>query len=670
MPTTGPLRLEPGTPEEPDSGYRSRFRHETESAEPGFYRVELDDHGVTAELTATARVGLHRYTFVREGPTHLVLDLTSSIYDHDEKILWSSVQIVGPDLIVGSRRTQGWAPDRELHFAIRFSRPFEGHGLVNREPAPEYRGFPPPAPTEPRRPAIEGRRVVGHFDFDAGPSSPLEVAVAISNVDVTGALANLETLPAPWDFDAVRKEARDRWSRALATIDVRADSTTETTFYTALYHTMIAPNLASDADGRYRGPDHRVHRAEGFDFHSTFSLWDTFRALHPLLTLIQRDQTSHFLRSLMAHAEHSPHGLLPVWSFHGLETWCMIGYHAVPVLAEAILAGVEGVDGNEALDTMVAAATHGAYDGLAGYMELGYVPIDREVEAASKTLEYAFDDWTIARLARTLGRDGVAERFEKRALSYRNVFDAGTGFMRARRSDGAFRGPFDPSHAAYGGDYTEGSAWQYSWFVPHDPAGLIELMGGEEKFMSRLDRLFEEKPPAGTYDEVEDITGLVGQYAHGNEPGHHTPYLYVYAGAPWKTQERVTFLLDKLYDATPSGIPGNDDCGQMSAWYVFGALGFYPVAPGSGEFVLTRPKVRSAVLHLENGEAFEISVAGSGAYVVGATLDGKPLLRTFIRTGEILAGGSLVFQLGDSPSPTWGVAREHRPSSMTPWPGS
>jgi predicted alpha-1,2-mannosidase len=669
MPTSGPLELDAGPREDPDKGYRSRFRHETEQASPGYYAVTLDDSRIRVELTASERVGVHRYTFAEATVGHVLLDLVSSIYDYDGKVQWAELRVASPTLITGSRRTRGWAPNRELHFAIEFSRPFSAHGLVDEETGATYRGFAPPQRGEPVREHLEGTKLKAHFDFPVEKNDTLLVAVAVSNVDVDGALANLRTLPAGWTFDGVRADTVRGFREALGAIEVDASPEVSTMFYTALYHTLMAPNLASDADGRFRGPDHHVHRAEGFDYYSTFSLWDTFRALHPLHTLIQRERSGAFVRSLLASHEHSPYGLLPVWSYHGLETWCMIGYHAVSVIADAHAAAIPGFSAEKALEAMVESASYAPYEGLRDYMALGYVPIDREPEGASKTLEYAYDDWAIARMADALGKSDIAARFYARAASYRNVFDKKTGYMRAKKADGSFREPFDPAAASYkDADFTEGSALQYSWFVPHDPAGLITLLGGDEVFVSRLDALFDAGEAGASYADVEDITGLIGHYAHGNEPDHHAPYLYNYAGAPWKTQHRVRQIMSTMYAPKPEGIAGNDDCGQMSAWYVFSALGFYPVAPGNGELVLGVPFVERATLRLETGKTFTIATKKSSPaamHVTGVRLDGKPLERSFIYRDEILAGGELLFELGEEPSSSWGVAPSARPSSMT-----
>jgi predicted alpha-1,2-mannosidase len=670
MPVAGEVRLDPGEADKPGSGYRSRFNHATESAEPGYYSVRLDDYGIRAELTASRRAGLHRYTFPRDKPAHVILDLRYSIYDYPGKVLWSRIRLRPDGIVTGFRETRGWAPGRQLFFALRFSRPPGGHALSNREDSIEYKGFGPPAAGTPeRRDQIEGRALVGVFDFGVLEDPVLLLKVSVSPVSEENALLNLEDDSAGLDFDRIRAEARDAWTQALSAIEVEAPPGMRKSFTTALYHALMAPNLFSDADGRYRGPDNAVHESEGFDFYSTFSLWDTFRAEHPLLTLIQPPKrTGDFIRSMIAHQQESAYGMLPVWADQGLETWCMIGYHAVSVIADAYMKGIRDFPAGEALAAMAASATYGPYGGLEDYLRLGYVPIDREPEAASKTVEYAFDDWSIARMAEAMGREDVAAPFEKRAGNWRNVFDPRTGFVRARASDGAFREPFDPAAVGYGSDYTEGNAWQYSWFEPHDVAGLIRALGGEEVLAKKLDDLFDARVDPKEFAAVEDISGLIGYYAHGNEPSHHIAYLYDYAGRPWKTQQRLKQIMESQYRPAADGLAGNDDCGQMSAWFVFTALGFYPVTPGSNEYVLGRPFVNRAVLRLPNGKTFTIVAEGLSddhPYIGSVRLNGKPLPRCFIRHEEILSGGELRFVMQRDPNRKWAAAPADRPYSAS-----
>lgn len=670
MPIAGEVKLERGDATKPVSGYTSRFTHDDETAEPGYYAVTLQDYAIRAELTASARVGVHRYRFPKGKPAHVLVDLRTSMYDYPGKVQWSRLRLRPDGTLTGFRETRGWAPGRQLYFAMRFSKPLSGHQFHDTEQDVPYKGFPPPGEKDPRQRAqIEGRQLVGALDFADATGETMIVKVAISPVSEEGAIANLDAEMPGWDFDGVRRDARAQWSQALGALAIDAPAPMRRSFYTALYHTLMGPSLFMDADGRYRGPDNAVHQAKGFTNYSTFSLWDTYRALHPLLTLVQPEQrTSDFVNSLLAARRESPYGVLPVWAFHGLETWCMIGYHAVPVIADAYMKGIRGFDANEALDAMVASASYGPYDGLAQYMQLGYVPIDEEGEAASKTLEYAYDDWTISRMAEAMGRDDVAAPFVKRAANWRHAFDPATGFMRARKRDGSFREPFDPTVSGYGSDYTEGNAWQYSWYVPQDVAGLAAAHGGEDKLLARLDDVFDAKVDPAIFEHMEDITGLIGWYAHGNEPSHHVAYLYAYAGQPWRTQARLGAIMSTQYAPRPDGLAGNDDLGQMSAWYVFTALGFYPVAPGSNEYIIGRPFLPRATLNLPNGKRFTITADGlddAHPYIGSATLNGKPLERAFLRHEEIIAGGELHFTMQSTPDKTWGTAAAQRPYSMS-----
>lgn len=665
MPVSGnSVPLEPGDAKTPGSGYRSRFSHSEETATPGYYAVTLADAQVRAEMTAGTRVGVHRYTFRPTDDAHLVLDLRSSLYNYPGKILWSSLRVHPDGTITGMRETRGWAAGRKLYFAMRFSAPLTGHALFNKEEKVEYKGFQGPGRGSDVLPEKAGRALVARLDFGK-LDRPLEVKVALSSVDEAGALANLAAEPG--GFDAIRQGTAAAWKRELGAIEIDAPAPTRRMLYTALYHTLIAPSIAGDADGRFRGPDDQVHKAEGFTFRSTFSLWDTFRAEHPLLTLIQPEKVnSDMVRSLLASQQASPHGILPVWQFQGRETWTMIGYHAVPVIADAYLKGIRGFDAEAALDAMVKSASYAPYGGLGDYMANGYVAIDREPEAASKTVEYAYDDWTIARMARAMGKADIAAQFEKRAGNWRNSFDKGTGFVRARKADGSFREPFDPTAINYGSDYTEGNAWQYSWFVPHDQAGLFRLMGGDKAVIDKLDRMFEFDNSKIDYSHAEDIAGLIGQYIHGNEPSHHVAYLYNYAGAPWRTQERLKQIVESQYKPTPDGLSGNDDLGQMSAWLLFTSLGFYPVAPGSLEYVIGRPFVDRAVLNLPNGKRFTIVAEGLDStrpYVGSVSLNGRPLDRSYLRHQEITAGGELRFRMQAQPNRKWATAKGARPFS-------
>lgn len=667
MPQAGDtVRLDPGDPAKPGSGYRSRFDHRSEVARPGYYAVTLADPGIRAELTAGTRVGVHRYAFPAGQAAHLLIDLRSSLYNYPGKILWSGLHLRPDGTLTGFRETRGWAPGRKLFFAMRFSAPLVGHSFVDRDTTIPYKGFQGPGRGSDALAEKLGRALEAQLDFGT-LAAPLEVRVALSGVDEAAAVANLDAEAG--NFDTIRAHTETAWTQALGALDIAAPVPMRRTVYTALYHALLAPSVWSDADGRYRGPDDQVHTADRFTFRSTFSLWDTFRAEHPLLTLVQPAQTTRdVVRSLIDSRRYSPDGILPVWQFAGRETWTMIGYHAAPVIADAYLKGIRGFDADAALDAMVASASYAPYGGLGDYMARGYVPIDKEPEAASKTVEYAYDDWTIARMARAMGRTEIADRFDRRAGNWRNSFDAESGWLRARRADGTFRTPFDPTAINYGSDYTEGNAWQYSWFMPQDQAGLIRLLGGDRPTIAKLDRMFDFDTSKLDYSHAEDIAGLIGQYIHGNEPSHHVAYLYAYAGAPWRTQERLAQIVASQYRPTPDGLAGNDDLGQMSAWLVFTALGFYPVAPGSNQYVIGRPFVERAVLHLDGGKRFTVRADGLSAanrYVGRVTLNGVPLDRVYIRDDEVRAGGELRFTMAARPNTAWGKSTVARPYSMS-----
>jgi predicted alpha-1,2-mannosidase len=671
VPISGDVRLDPGEGDKPLSGYRSRFSHATEKAEPGYYAVTLSDYGVRAELTTSTRVGFHRYTFPADKPAHVLVDLRSTIYDYPGKVLWSRIRVRPDGAVTGYRETRGWAPGRQLYFAMRFASKPQAQHLYDREPQPEYDPKFEPWGGSNELASREGRGLVAVFDFGSLPASQLLVKVALSSVSEANALRNLDEEAPQWNFDAQREAAAKAWRDALAVLDIDAPEPMRRSLYTSLYHSLMAPSVFMDVDGAYRGGDHEVHHADGFVFRSTYSLWDTYRALHPLLILLRPESdNTDFIRSLLASWHWSPDGVLPVWQFAGQETWTMIGYHAVPVIADAYLKGIPGFSADEALDAMVASATNGRYAGLEQYMKLGWVPADKDKESASKTLEYAYDDWTIAKVAQAMGRADVAARFGRRAGNWRNVFDAKTGFVRARNSDGKFREPFDPAVAG-NGDYTEGNAWQYSWYAPQDTAELVRRMGGDRRFVAKLDTLFDAKVDPASFANVEDISGLIGFYAHGNEPSHHIGYLYVYAGAPWRTQQRLAQIVSTQYQPTPGGLAGNDDLGQMSAWLLFTSFGFYPVTPGSGEYVIGRPFVNRAVLHLPNGRQFIVSVdnlSAANGYVGSVRLNGTPLTRTFIRHEEIMAGGELHFVMQAQPNTRWGTSRASRPFSLSTAP--
>ena len=668
QPVTGDVRLDPGDADKPGSGYRSRFSHDHEKASPGYYAVDLLDYNIHAELTATPRVGVQRYTYPANKPEHVLLDLRSSIYNYPGKVLWSQMTLHDDGTVTGMRETRGWAPGRQLYFALRFSRPVQAHHVYDREPVEvPYHGFRTPGTSPEDTQSIEGRGLMGVFDF-AASSEPLVVKMAISPVSQDGAIANLNAEVPGFDFDKVHHAAEATWTRALGVMDIHAEPAMERSLYTALYHSLIAPNLEMDVDGSYRGPDNQVHKAQGFTFVSNLSLWDTYRAEQPLMTLLEPPQrTADVVNSMLASWRESPFGILPIWQEQGIETWCMIGYHAVPEIADAYMKGIGGFDAKEALQAAVASATYGPFGGLDQYMKLGYVPVDHDSEAASKTVEYAFDDWTIYRMATKMGRADVAAAFSKRAENWRNNFNVQDGFIEPRLVNGDYRKPFDPARAGAESGFTEGNSWQYSWYQPQDVHGLIGLLGGPDQLVAKLDAMFDAKVDPKQYADVEDISGMIGQYIHGNEPSHHLAYLYDYAGQPWKTEARLTQIVNSQYRPAPDGLVGNDDLGQMSAWLLFTAMGFYPVAPGSNQYVIGRPFVQEATVHLGSGKTLHIVADGlspQNGFVRSVALNGKTLDRTYLTHEELMAGGELRFSMSSQKEASWANSSPAPPYSF------
>src|SRR5579862_4024693 len=670
MPVGGAqVPLEPGDPDKPHSGYRSRFSHADEHAEPGYYSVFLQDSGVHAELTASERVGVHRYTFSDGATRHVLLDLRSSIYNYPGKVLWSRIRVRKDGTVTGMRETRGWAPGRQLFFAIRFSSAMSGHALYNKEDdPPPYHGFKTPGTSPQDTQSIQGRGLEAVLDF-APSSAPLIVKVAISPVSEENAIANMDAEVPGFDFDGVRARTQQMWREQLARVEFDASPAVQKSLYTALYHALMAPGTSMDVNGEYRGPDNQVHRAQGFHFVSSLSLWDIYRAEQPLMTLLEPEQrTNDLVHSLIASQQESPFGILPIWQFQGQETWCMIGYHAVPIIADAYMKGIRGYDVHAALDAMVASATYAPYGNLGAYMKLGYVPVDHDDEAASKTMEYAFDDWTIARVAAEMGESTTAATFKKRATYWRNNFNTADGFVEPRLENGDYRKPFDPAKAGAGSGFTEGNAWQYSWYQPQDEQGLIDLLGGRDKLIAKLDAMFDQKVDPAMYADIEDISGMIGQYIHGNEPSHHLAYLYMYAGAPLKTRARLKQIVESQYKPAPDGLVGNDDLGQMSAWLIFTSMGFYPVAPGSNQYVIGRPFVDRAVLHLPNGNQLIIESANltqEHGFLKDVLLNGKSLDRSYVTHEELMKGGELKFIFSNEKDAEWSYRNLRVPYSDT-----
>lgn len=653
MPTQGKLQLNPGTASDPKSGYRSAFSHSNETAEAGYYKVKLDDDDILAEMTTTTRVGMHQYTFQKSGESHIILDLIAGIYNYEEKNVWTYVRVINDTLVTGYRQTNGWARTRTVYFAMSFSKPFKGYGQKNYEAKQPYRGFWGKFDQSKDFPEIAGKKIRMYFDFKTEASEKIKIKFAISSVSQDNALQNMQAEIKGWDFEKVKANAQQLWNTELNKIVIEASDDTKINFYTAMYHAFINPTVYEDVNGQYKGLDQNVHTADGFINYSTFSLWDTYRALHPLFNIIQPARNNDMVKSMMAHYDQSALHMLPIWSHYSNDNWCMSGYHSVSVVADAIIKGVYNGNANEALDACIATATHRNYEGIGYYMDLGFIPAEKSGISVSNTLEYAYDDWCIAQLAKKLNRPDVYETFIKRSTHWENNFNAATGFMQPKLANGDFKGNFD-ALTTNGQGFIEGNSWNYSFFVPQNPTVLIEKMGGKAAFSARLDTLFSMHLPDSFFAETEDITreGIIGGYVHGNEPAHHVAYFYDWTNQPWKTQYQVRKIMDMQYKPTPDGLGGNDDCGQMSAWYIFSALGFYPVAPGSNEYAIGSPLVNNAVLALENGKTFTIEAINqkdSNIYVQKILLNGKPLPTLFLNYDAITAGSKLTFYMGAKP---------------------
>ncbi len=654
MPTEGKLQLNPGTEDHPEKGYRSVFSHSNEVAEPDYYKVLLEDHNILAELTSSNRVGFHQYTFPQSDQSHIIIDLMSGIYNYEDKNVWTFVRIENDTLITGYRQTTGWARTRTVYFAISFSKPFYQYGNKDYSKAQVYRGFWGKFDLRKNFPEVAGRQIKLYFDFKTSKDEKIKVKVALSPVSTEGALQNMKEEIPHWNFDKVKLDGQILWNNELSKIIVNTTTKDEKiNFYTALYHTFLGPTTYMDVNGDYRGLDQNNHKAENFTNYTTFSLWDTYRALHPLFNIVQPKRNSDMVKSMLAHYDQSVHPMLPVWSHYANENWCMIGYHSVSVIADAAIKGNADFDLQKALDACVTTARQKFYGGLDSYLTLGYVPDEKSSSSVSMTLEYAYDDWCIAQLAKKLNRNDIYDEFMKRAENWENVFDASIKYTRPKLADGSFKKNFDVL-STHGQGFIEGNAWNYSLYVPQDPNQLIVQMGGAKRFVTHLDSLFTMYLPDKYFAETEDITreGIIGNYVHGNEPAHHVAYLYNWAGQPWKTQERVRMILKKQYQATPDGLGGNDDCGQMSAWYIFNALGFYPVAPGSNQYSIGSPSIQHAILNHENGNVLTIDVknqSDKNVYVQKIEVNGIALKRLYFTHDEIMKGGTITFYMSAKP---------------------
>jgi predicted alpha-1,2-mannosidase len=654
MPTSGPLQLRPGRATHPEEGFRSAYSHANEVAKANYYKVLLDDDQILAELTTTLRSGMHRYTFQKGGESHVILDLMHGIYKHTDKNVWTFVRVLDDQTIVGYRQTTGWARTRTVYFAMKFSKPFAHYGSQNFEEPSAYRGFWRKFDQSNAFPELAGRELRMHFDFDLAKGEEVLMKLTLSPVSMQNALKQMDVEIPHWDFDRVVREGQALWDQELGKIEAKLPREEDyINFYTAMYHAALMPSVYMDIDGSYKGLDQEIHKANGFTHYTSFSLWDTFRALHPYLNIVNPSRNQDMVESMLAHYDQSVLGMLPIWSHYANDNWCMSGYHAVSVIADAVLKGVYKGDPKRALAACVQTANTRRYEGIGPYIDLGYVPDELNSTSVSNTLEYAYDDWCIAQLAKFVGDEEVYETFIQRASHWKNVYDPSIGFMRPRHSNGTFREVFDVLDT-HGQGFIEGNTWNYSLYVPHDPLQLIEVMGGKKRFSGYLDSLFTMHLPDEFFAQTEDITreGIIGNYVHGNEPAHHVAYLYQAIGEGWKTEARVRMILENQYHNGPDGLGGNDDCGQMSAWYLFSSLGFYPVSPGSTQYWLGSPLVESAKIHLENGQTFQVEVIGQSeknVYVQKVMLNGKPLKGYHLDHQDIVKGGVLQFTMGPKP---------------------
>jgi len=673
MPTIGDIKVVPGSKENPDEGYRSRFSHDEEVASPGYYAVNLKDYSVKVELTVSERAGFHRYTFPKSEVAHILVDVGHGI--REKFRVGSEVEIISDTEIAGHRHSHGFVKNKNVYFYAKFSKPFKASGTWNG------------ADIKSGSKEDTGLYLGAYVDYETSENETIEVKVGISYTNIEQARLNLEKEIPGWNFDEVKKAAAERWNTSLSKIEVETPTGNDeqynhnkkVTFYTALYHALLFPATFSDVDGKYVGLDGQVHTATNFTYRSDFSLWDVYRAQMPLLTIIEPQRIVDGVNTMIAQYEQG--GWLPTpQQFGNSYTNDMIGDHPVDVIADAYKKGITDFDAEKAyeavrknaLETPPADHPSRGRVGLSYYMDLGYLPYNKVRESVSRTLEYAYNDWCVAQFAQALGKTDDYNLFLKRAHNYMNLMDPETGLARPKDSDGKWLTPFNPTFVGHGDQrhYTEANAWQYTWFVPHDVQGIINFEGGKEQFISKLDTLFTMS--SEVQETVSDVTGLIGQYAHGNEPSHHTLYLYNYAGAPWKTQELARKVMDELYHSGPDGLCGNEDMGQMSAWYVLSAMGFYPVAPGQNVYNIGSPEFAKVTIHLDKkyypaGE-FVVEVENNSKdnkYIQAATLNGSALDKPWFVNDAIKNGDKITLQMGPQPNKNWGSKPEDAPPSMS-----
>jgi len=668
MPTTGKVIVEPGTVAQPAMGYRSRFSRKNEKAYPGYYSVYLDDYNVKVELTAAKRAAMHRYTFPASDQANVLIDLGHHIHSMGEQVLLAELEVLNDTTIRGYRvTTGGWAVNCFFYFHAIFSKPFVSYGTANGD---EITG----------NKFVHGSDIQAFVKYKTENEDELLVKVGISAVDYEGAKKNLEESIPSWDFEGVKKEAGAAWNDYLGKIEVKGGTKNQRTiFYTSMYHTGIAPHVFSDVDGRYRTIDRKVSKVDKLEHYTTFSIWDTYRASHPLYNIIQPGKSEEMVFSLLQMYDNSYRNILPIWPLWGVETHCMTGYHAASIIAEAYIKGIVKEDEERAYSALKDQATNMNYRSLEYYDKLGYIPYDRDHpniknetklmdhwapnQSASRTIEYSYDDYSVARFAKLLNKKEDYRYFLDRSKNYKNLFDPDIGFMRARKYNGEWKPDFDPLvHYKNPEDFIEGTGMQYTFAMQHDPAGLADLLGGYNELENHLDLLFSTPYDGGNHN----ITSLIGQYSQGNEPCHHIAYMYNYCGVPWKGQEKLQLIMDSLYTTAPDGYPGNEDVGAMSAWYIFSAMGFYPVSPVSGNYVFGTPLFPEIVIHLKDNKKFIVKandVSKNAYYIKDVKFNGKQFENTWFTHDMLINGGELIFQMDEKPNPEWGNEPRHFPLS-------
>jgi predicted alpha-1,2-mannosidase len=664
IPGTGEKKFIAGTHENPDEGYRSRYSHEKEWASPNYYGVELSDYQVKAEMTSGLHSGIFKFTYPKSDSAFVMIDLDHVLMFNT---VWSQLRIEDDHTISGSKLVNGWGPERYVYFSATFSKPFKNSGI-------RQAGEPVIYNTKRFRSdrVGYGKKLMGWFDFETEAGESIEVKVAVSSTGIHGAQLNLKEISSE-NFASLKQAGEQLWENELGKFRATGSREQLETLYTSVYHASLHPFIFQDADGKYRGHDADIHTAGNFTNYTVFSLWDTYRAHHPLLNLVNAERNADMINSMLAHYDQSVEKMLPIWSFYGNETWCMIGYHAVSVISDAIVKEVKGFDYERAFEAIKTTATNLHYDCLPEYSALGWVPFDKERESVSKTLEYAYDDYTIAMAAKKLGKEADYRYFLKRSLSYRNLIDPETGFMRGRDSEGHWRTPFDavaytgPGSVHGWGDITEGFTYQYTWYVPHDVQGYINAMGGASIFTQRLDSMFTMVLP----DDIpgaHDIQGRIGAYWHGNEPCHQIIYLYNYLGQPWKCQQWIRRVIDEFYGNQPGSLSGNDDCGQMSAWYIFNCMGFYPVCPSSNIYAIGSPALEALDVRLSNGKSIRITTENwskENVYIEKIILNGKEYGKNYFTYDDLKNGANIQYIMSGQPNYKRGISAENFPPSVS-----